>query len=128
MIKNFKDILSERDLKNYKANLMEMSVKAATLAMIFMVKAALFNSDDDEESTQRRVHNYAVNKLMQISDQSSPAFLSPATIYDNIVNMAAIRFLADSQESLTAISVLASDGMFGKDDDTVKSWYAYRRK
>ena len=102
--------LSERDTKNLRSNLTEMSLLLSVVALTLFAKALLYDSDDEEDSTRRQAHNLVVNRLMQLSSQAS-MYLNPVTIYENFTNMGLMLFLND----VIKVGKEANDMMNGED-------------
>lgn len=78
---------TERDAKNLKAIVTEMSLMLTWLALTMITKAALWDDDDDEGSPERVAHNLIVNRLLQLNQSAQVYinFLSPDNVYNLIV-------------------------------------------
>lgn len=86
-------------LKQYKANMTDLSLMLAFLALQMFVKATLWD-DDDEKETKRMAHNLLINRLMQLSSQANQ-YINPVATYKTILGEnAPLRFLG--QVFLTA--------------------------
>lgn len=84
--------ISKRDINNMMANLTEISITFALVAMMILVKA-LFTDDDDEDEMM----NLTMNRLLQVSGQAS-AYAVPTSMAESVGSMAFIRFLGDAAD------------------------------
>ena len=97
---------SEIDAKNLRGNVSELAITMTTLALMLLVKGFFYDDDDDKESAERKFHNFAVNKLLQLASQ--------ATMYVNPVDMWKNTF-----GSLGIVSFLTN---VGKEVDHMSKW------
>lgn len=83
---NMDDFIGEkftkRDAVNLQANLSDMSLLLSWVALTLIVKAAMWDDEDEEDDPRRLTHNFLVNKLMQLTSQSN-MFLDPSELYSN---------------------------------------------
>lgn len=95
--------MKDIDLKNFKSNIMEVSLLLALNAFTLMVKMMLWDDDDEQDSNKRMAHNLLINKLMGLSGQ--------ATTYLNLLEMGKmfspsetsfIKFLEDLRKTAVA--------------------------
>ena len=63
--------VSERDIKNMKANLIDIGMILGTTALLLMTKALFWDDDDEEDDTRRLAHNLLANRFMQLAGQAS---------------------------------------------------------
>lgn len=97
---------SEIDAKNLRGNVSELAITMTSLALMLMVKGFFYDDDDDKESAERKFHNFAVNKLLQLTSQ--------ATMYVNPVDMWKNTF-----GSLGIVTFLTN---LGKEVDHMAKW------
>jgi flavodoxin len=103
--------LSERDIRNMRANLIDMSITLAWVAMLLFTKAMLWDDDDEQDSARRKAHNLLANRFMQMSSQAT-MYLDPVETWDNTMgNLPTIRFFTDVQKTATE----AQEFLEGKD-------------
>lgn len=103
--------LSDRDIKNMRANLIDMSITLTWIAMLLFTKAALWDDEDEQDSTRRKAHNLLANRFMQLSSQAS-MYLDPVETWSNTVgNLPILKFFTDVGKT----AVEAEDFLEGKD-------------
>ena len=103
--------LSERDIKNFKANLIDMSLTLSWVAMILFTKALLWDDEDEEDDARRKAHNLLVNRFMQLSSQAS-MYVDPVDTYENTLGkLPVINFLNDVRKT----AVETQDFLEGRD-------------
>ena len=64
------------DLQNWKSNAQEMAMTLTYMGLLLLVKAFTFDEDDEKDSTKRKIHHAAVNKIMQLA-QETTMYLDP---------------------------------------------------
>ena len=57
------DTFTERDAKNLNANMSELSMAIQKIYLMILVKALLWDDDEDDEDTNRRMYNLYMNRL-----------------------------------------------------------------
>jgi len=103
--------LDGRDVKNMRANLIDMSITLAWVGMLLFTKAALWDDEDEKDAPRRKAHNLLANRFMQLSSQSS-MYLNPVETWDNTVaSLPILRFFTDVGKLATE----ASEFLEGKD-------------
>lgn len=103
--------LSQRDAANLKANLVDMSITLAWVAMLLFTKALFWDDDDEEDSVKRKTHNLLANRFMQLSGQSA-MYLNPIDTWDSTFgNIALLRFFDNVGKTATA----TQDALEGRD-------------
>jgi hypothetical protein len=103
--------LSDRDLKNMQANIMDMAFLLTWIGAMLFTKALLWDDDDEEDSTRRQMHNLFANRFMQLAGQAS-MYLNPVEMYNSTVgNMALLRFVEDVGKTATE----AAEALEGRD-------------
>ena len=84
-----------RDVRNLQANLIDMSITLAWVAMLLFSKALLWDDEDEEGDTRRQAHNLLANRFMQLSGQSAQ-YINPVDTWNNTLgSVAVVRFLED---------------------------------
>jgi hypothetical protein len=102
---------TERDAKNFRANLVDMSMMLAWTGLLLFTKALLWDDDDEEDSTRRLAHNLLANRFMQLSSQAA-MYVNPSDFYENTMgSMALMRFFDD----VGKLGKEASDFLEGRD-------------
>jgi hypothetical protein len=87
--------VTDRDIRNMKANMVDLAVMLGFLAMLLFVKALLWDDEDEEGDTRRRMHNLLANRAMQLSGQSS-MYINPVEAWKSTAgDFAGIKFAAD---------------------------------
>lgn len=76
--------LQERDMKNLKANLIDMAVTLAWTGFLLFSKAMLWDDEDESEDTRRKAHNFLANRFMQMSSQAT-MYVNPVETWNNTV-------------------------------------------
>lgn len=103
--------VSDRDMKNMRANLIDMSITLAWVGMLLFTKAALWDDEDEKDAPRRKAHNLLANRFMQLSSQSS-MYLNPVETWDNTVGgLPILRFFTD----VGKVATEASEFLEGKD-------------
>lgn len=104
----YKDVVEERDVKNLRSNLIEMSINLVWLGFALLIKGLLWDDDDDKDSTNRKAYHIVTNRLMMLSKQAS-MYGDPVEIYNNVVaENAMLRFLRSVGETVGAAANLLS--------------------
>ena len=93
--------MQKLDLKNFKANIMELSLLLALNGLTLFIKGLLWDDDDEDESIRRRAHNLLVNKLMGLSSQAT-TYLNPMEMKDMFSEITFLKFLDDVRETAVA--------------------------
>ena len=102
---------TERDVRNFRANLVDMSMQLAWIAMLLFTKAMFWDDDDDSEDGRRKTHNILANKFMQFSGQAT-MYLNPVEAYKNTVGEIPIKkFFTD----VMTLGAEAQDFLEGED-------------
>lgn len=84
-----------QDAKNLKANMADLTMQLAWLALILLVKAMFWDDKDKPEDTERIAHNILINKLMQLSSQAAQ-YVSPVDTYKSVFGSNAVnQYLTD---------------------------------
>lgn len=86
--------LNETDLKNYRANIIDISLTLAWIALLLFTKGLFWDDDDDPKDTRRKTHNYFANKFMQLSSQAT-MYVNPIEFKESITNIPVIKFFTD---------------------------------
>lgn len=106
---------TERDMRNMRANLVDIAITCAWTALLLFTKMTLWDDDDEEDSAKRRAHNLFANKFMQMSSQAS-MYLNPVDAWENTAgSLPLMRFLGE----LNALS--GSFQQFLEGNDTMAS-------
>ena len=85
---------TERDMKNMRALVTEMSLQIAWIAISLIAKNMFWDDDDEEDSPERIAHNLIVNRTLQVL-ASSNMYATPE-IWTNLVgDQPIIRFFND---------------------------------
>lgn len=90
---------TERDAKNMRANLADMSLLLTWIVFVLLAKAALYDDDDSEENG---LHNALVNRFMQLASQSA-MYVNPVSMKDNIMDMAVVKLFQDIGKEMVAL-------------------------
>jgi hypothetical protein len=104
--------MSERDIRNMRANMVDMAVMLGFLALLLFTKALLWDDEDDEDDTRRRLHNLLANRAMQLSGQAT-MYTNPIEIADNTLagsELSAIRFVSDTYKFAENVVEVMSGG------------------
>ena len=104
------DKFTETDYYNLQNNLQEIAIMAAFMALMVMVKLALWDDDDDKEDTRRMAHNIFMNRLMQISSNATMFSVAPE-LWKNATEIPVIKLVNDSFETLKSFA----DALVGDD-------------
>jgi len=85
---------TERDMKNMRALVTEMSLQLTWIALSLIAKSMFWDDDDEEDSPERIAHNLIVNRTLQVL-ASSNMYATPE-IWTNLVSeQPIIRFFND---------------------------------
>ena len=82
LLKNGK--FTERDMKNMKALVTEMSLMLTWILLAMLAKSMFWDDDDEEDSPERIAHNLLVNRSLQLLGSAS-SFLQPWESYKSLV-------------------------------------------
>jgi len=85
---------TERDMKNMRALVTEMSLQIAWIAMALIAKKMFWDDDDEEDSPERIAHNLIVNRSLQLLS-SSNMYLTPDGFTQLVGEQGTIRFYND---------------------------------
>jgi len=92
--------VSERTIRNLRANLVDMGITLSWIALLIFIKAALFDEEDEKEDLKRQTHNLLVNRLMQMSGQAT-MYVNPKAVYDSTIGgLPLIRFVDNLGKTL----------------------------
>lgn len=81
----YKDLgFTELDARNLQANLSQMSILLTFVLMSMMVKAALWDDEDDKDSNRRKAHNLLMNKLGNLIGQIT-MYTQPQDFWNDMV-------------------------------------------
>ena len=80
---------TERDKKNMKALVAEMSIQLSLLGLGLLVKQLLWDDDDEDEDPKRKRHNLMMNYINQLQQSASSYIMIPST-YDTIFGRVAL--------------------------------------
>ena len=97
-----KQKFTERDMKNMKALIADMSFALSFMTLTLIVKGLYWDDDDEEDSLKRQWHNVLVNRSIQLTN-STLSYLDPRATYEIFVNNAFIGFLNDGVKFGTAM-------------------------
>jgi hypothetical protein len=76
---------TERDAKNAKALITEMSIMLSYLALMMATKAMLWDDDDEDDDPKRIQHNIIMNRLNQLMN-SATSYVMPQETWKNLVS------------------------------------------
>ena len=85
---------TERDAKNMKALVTEMSLQIAWIALALIAKGMLWDDDDEEDSPERIAHNLIVNRSLQVLS-SSNMYVTPDVFTQIVGEQGTARFFTD---------------------------------
>jgi len=85
---------TRQDMANWKANIQDMAVMYALLALMLMTKMLAWDDDDDKDSARRKAHNFFINRFTQISS-SLVQYLNLYEMHRTITDMSIIRLFSD---------------------------------
>ena len=95
-----KGTFTERDAKNLRANMADISIQLMWIAMILVVKGIFWDDDDEED---KPVYNVVINKLVQLSSQAA-MYVSPVETKDNTIgSLAVVQYLQDLGKEIDRI-------------------------
>jgi hypothetical protein len=110
---------TEQDAKNMRANITDISLQLAWLAMTLMVKSIFWDDDEedmpdgltelekrkweDEQHRKRTIHNIAVNKLVSLSNQAT-MYINPVNAWESTLGSLAVKqYLVDVGKEIVRI-------------------------
>jgi len=102
--------LDERDVRNLKANLIDMAMTMGWVAALLFTKALLWDDDDDEGDARRQAHNLLANRFMQLSGQAT-MYVNPVEMKKTFTDLTIIKFFGDVGKT----AVDAQNFLEGKD-------------
>lgn len=105
---NFKG-KDEVAIQNLRANIMELSMMLGITALMLVVKGFAYDDEDDENSTRRKVHNYFVNTLMQMSSSLSQ-YTNPVDMYSMFKTSASTQFMENLGKFLGSLNTYLATG------------------
>jgi hypothetical protein len=95
---------TETDAKNLRANMADLSIQLAWLALILLVKGLLWDDDDEPGDPERIAHNILVNRLMTLSSQAS-MYINPVDTYKGTIGSNAVaQYLEDVGKEVVRVS------------------------
>lgn len=80
---------TERDKKNMKALIAEMSIQLSLLGLGLLVKQLLWDDDDEDEDPKRKRHNLMMNYINQLQQSASSYIMIPST-FDTVFGRIAL--------------------------------------
>lgn len=99
---------TETDAKNMRGNMSELAILMTSLALMLLVKSFFWDDDDEKDSVERQFHNYAVNKLLQLSQQAT-MYVKPSDLYETTFgSIAVFKFLQNLGKEVDKIQSLMS--------------------
>lgn len=102
---------TKQDARNLRANMADITIQLAWLALILAVKGMFWDDDDEPEDAERIAHNILVNKLMQLSSQAA-MYVNPVDAYEGTLGSnAVVQYLTDVGKELTKVN----DWIHGRD-------------
>jgi hypothetical protein len=117
-------IISEQDIQNINANFVDLAMQLAWVGLTLVIKGALFDDEDEDDSTRRRIHNALVNRTWTMATQATMYVNVPQMWQDFGGNIAAIKFLKDVWKLLWDIQGVLT----GNDIDTSQTGNRGRSK
>lgn len=106
-----KGSFTQQDARNMRANIADISMQLAWLALILAAKAMLWDDDDEPESPERIAHNISVNKLMQLSSQGA-MYVNPVDAFKSVIQTNGVwQYLLDVGKEVTRVS----EALHGRD-------------
>jgi len=118
---------TERDVKNTKALITEMSIILSYLSMMMVTKALLWDDDDEEDDPKRMQHNIIVNRLNQLIN-SATSYINVSETWKNLVSTTplftfannTVKLMSDMSEWLEGNDI-GTDGANGGDSKLAKT-------
>lgn len=119
---------TERDMKNMRALVTEMSLQITWIALSLLTKSMLWDDDDEEDSAERIAHNLIVNRSLQLLS-SSNMYLTP-DVYTQMVGEQGVakfidntfKFVAATQEWVEGNDIITK-GVNAGDSKTANAFY-----
>lgn len=71
--------MTQQDLQNLAGNFTDMAIQMLLMLMGFIVKATLFDEDDEDDETRRRLHNVLMSRILKVLDQAT-SYTDPTTL------------------------------------------------
>ena len=119
---------TERDMKNMRALVTEMSLQIAWIALSLIAKGMLWDDDDEEDSPERIAHNLIVNRSLQLLS-SSNMYVTPDVFTQLVGEQGTARFFTDvtkfvgaTQEWVEGNDVITT-GLNAGDSKTANTFY-----
>jgi hypothetical protein len=106
------------DAKALNSNMTDIAMQLTFLALLVLVKATLWDDDDEADSTERQWHNLLVNKIMQLASQGGSYVnitSKEGVLHTTVGSVAAFAYMLDVGKVLVAV-----DKFFGG-EDTIKT-------
>ena len=119
---------TERDMKNMRALVTEMSLQIAWITMALLAKKMLWDDDDEEDSPERIAHNLIVNRSLQLLS-SANMYVTPDGFKQLVGEQGTIRFYNDVQKFIGATQEwiegndIITTGINKGDSKTANSFY-----
>lgn len=85
---------TERDAKNMKAVVSDISVTLSWLLLTLLIKNMLWDDDDEKDSGKRKMHNFLTNKTLQLLE-SSTMYVNMIGMGEQIANNAIFSYIGD---------------------------------
>jgi hypothetical protein len=106
-----KGSFTEQDAKNMRANMADITIQLAWLALILAVKGMFWDDDDKPKDPDRVTHNILINRLMSLSSQGS-MYINPVALFKSVVQQNAVwQYLKDVGATIDA----ANEAIHGRD-------------
>ena len=91
---------TERDARNLRATMADISMQLVWLAMMIAVKTLFWDDKDKPDAGERIAHNILMNKLMSLSSQASSYTSLPALYKSTVGSIGLISFLNDATKEV----------------------------
>lgn len=101
--------LSDVEIGNLQAVARELGIKLTFLALLLMAKAATWDDDDDKDSTQRKLHNFADNQLTRVITSLSN-WTDPGAFKEDLERLAFLKYLLEVGDVVSSIITGNDDG------------------
>jgi hypothetical protein len=86
---------SQRDANALKSNMSDIANQLTFILMLLLVKGFFYDDDDEKDSTERKIHNFFVNKLWQLATQGT-MYVNPVEMWESTVSRNAVwKYLQD---------------------------------
>lgn len=85
---------TERDVKNMRGLITEMSFILSTIGLGLLVKQLLWDDDDEEDSLRRMTHNVLMNYINQIQASTTGYLLVPTTVESFLGRIAPMEYVS----------------------------------